>query len=147
MIAFEISLKSIACIALVDFLSGFFHWLEDAYGHPDWPITGWWITRPNILHHHDARHFTQHSWLHSADVLLVMGGLTLVVSYWLGWLNWMTWLVVLVGVNANEFHNGRIEARPRMASSSPSCKGCGSSRRRRIMPSITGMKRIRTIAW
>src|SRR5215510_13795806 len=38
MIAFEISLKSIACIALVDFLSGFFHWLEDAYGHPDWPI-------------------------------------------------------------------------------------------------------------
>jgi ubiquitin-conjugating enzyme E2 variant len=104
MIALEFSLKFIACIAIVDFLSGFFHWLEDAYGHPDWPITGWWITRPNILHHHDARHFTQHSWLHSADVLLVMSGLTLAVSYWLGWLNWTTWVVVLVGVNANEFH-------------------------------------------
>ena len=92
------------CILLADLLSGFFHWLEDAYGGPDWPITGRWITRPNILHHRDARYFTRHSWLQSADVLLVMGGVTLVACYYLDCLNWMVWLIVLLGVNANEFH-------------------------------------------
>jgi ubiquitin-conjugating enzyme E2 variant len=94
----------IACVLLADFLSGFFHWLEDAYGQADWPITGRLITQPNILHHSNPRHFLKNSWLNSAQELLAMGGLTLLLSYWLGCLNWMTWLVVLIGVNANEFH-------------------------------------------
>jgi ubiquitin-conjugating enzyme E2 variant len=96
--------RVVACVAVVDFLSGFFHWLEDAYGHPDWPMTGAWITRPNILHHHYPSYFTRHSWFKSAEVLLAMAGLTLVGSYCLGCLNWMTGLVVLLGVNANQFH-------------------------------------------
>jgi plasmanylethanolamine desaturase len=104
MIVLEYALEIVGCILFVDFLSGFFHWLEDAYGRPDWPITGRWITQANILHHYHPRYFTKHSWLVSADVLLLMGGLTLVFSYSLGWLNWMTSLVVLIGVNANEFH-------------------------------------------
>ena len=43
----------IACVLVADFLSGLFHWLEDAYGREHWPITGTLITPPNILHHHD----------------------------------------------------------------------------------------------
>jgi ubiquitin-conjugating enzyme E2 variant len=104
MIVLECTLKFLGCIVLVDFLSGLVHWLEDAYGQPDWPISGKWITQPNILHHHDGRHFIRHSWAHRADALLLMGGMTVMVCYCLGCLNWMVWLVVLVGVNANEFH-------------------------------------------
>jgi plasmanylethanolamine desaturase len=96
--------RIVACLAIADFLSGFFHWLEDAYGHPDWPLTGGWITRPNILHHHNPGYFTRHSWLKSAEVLLLMGSVAVVGTYFLGCLTWMTWLVVLIGVNANELH-------------------------------------------
>lgn len=96
--------RVVLCVAIADLLSGFFHWLEDAYGRPDWPLTGWWITRPNILHHHHPGYFTRHSWLQSAEVLLLMGGVTVVGSYCFGWLTWMTWLIVLIGVNANELH-------------------------------------------
>ena len=99
-----IGLKVLGCILVADFLSGFFHWLEDAYGREDWPITGTLITKPNILHHHDPRYFTNHSWLYSARVLLVMGTAVLGSAYAFGFLNWMTILVVMIGVNANEIH-------------------------------------------
>lgn len=97
-------LKILGCIFLVDFLSGFFHWLEDAYGNEDWPITGNLITKPNILHHHDPRYFTRYSWLYSARVLLFMGAVVMAAAYWGGFLTWTTWFFVLIGVNANEIH-------------------------------------------
>jgi ubiquitin-conjugating enzyme E2 variant len=100
----EYTLYVIACIFIADFLSGFFHWLEDAYGQPDWSITGAWITQPNILHHHNPGYFTRHSWLKSAEVLLVLVSTALALSYFLGFINWMIWLVALIGVNANEIH-------------------------------------------
>lgn len=99
-----IALKIVACLFITDFLSGFFHWLEDSYGQEDWPIIGEWITQPNILHHRDCRYFTKHSWFHSARVLLIMGAVILVTAYFCGFLHWMTVLVVLIGVNANEIH-------------------------------------------
>ena len=64
--------KAIVCVFITDFLSGFFHWLEDAYGRPNWPITGRSVTQANILHHHSPRHFTRHSWLVGARVLMVI---------------------------------------------------------------------------
>lgn len=100
----ECAARIIACIFIADFLSGFFHWLEDAYGHPNWPVTGRWITQPNILHHHNPRYFTRHSWFKSADVLMVLVGATLVLAWTLGCLNWMVILVAIIGVNANEIH-------------------------------------------
>jgi len=30
----------VAVWLVTDFLSGVFRWLEDAYGHPSWPIVG-----------------------------------------------------------------------------------------------------------
>lgn len=35
---------------ITDFLSGLFHWWEDAYGDPFWPVVGERVTRPNSLH-------------------------------------------------------------------------------------------------
>lgn len=104
MIVLEIIGKLLFCVFLTDFLSGLLHWLEDAYGNENWPLTGRLITRPNILHHYDPRYFTRYSWLYSARVLLVIGAIILLAAYWGGFLNWMTLLVVAIGINANEIH-------------------------------------------
>ncbi len=36
---------------LADFLSGFWHWIEDRYFEEKWPIIGKYIAKPNSLHH------------------------------------------------------------------------------------------------
>lgn len=36
----------VAAILLTDVTSGVFHWWEDAYGDPFWPIIGTHVTRP-----------------------------------------------------------------------------------------------------
>lgn len=100
----EVVVKIVFCILLVDFVSDFFHWLEDAYGNEEWPIIGELVTKPNILHHYDPRYFTRYSWLYSARILLGMGGIILAVAYALGQLNWWVILFVLIGINANEIH-------------------------------------------
>ncbi len=101
----------IACVLAADFLSGLFHWLEDAYGREHWPITGKLITRPNILHHHDPAYFTRPSWFESAQVLLVIG-LTVLLGAWaLDLLSWEIILVVAIGVNANEIHKWTHQSR------------------------------------
>lgn len=97
-------IEVVACIVVADFLSGFFHWLEDAYGHEHWPVTGRHITIPNIRHHHDPAYFTRHNWFETARVLLVMGTAILVGAWALGHLSWQVMLVVAIGVNANEIH-------------------------------------------
>ena len=96
--------KIVASVLITDFLSGVFHWLEDAYGREHWLVTGELITKPNILHHHDPRHFTRHSWWQSARVLLVIAAIGLGVAWGLGWWNWMMWLVAIIGVSVNEIH-------------------------------------------
>jgi ubiquitin-conjugating enzyme E2 variant len=80
------------------------HWLEDSYGQPHWPITGKWITAPNILHHQAPSAFTENSWLRSADVLLVIGAVIIGVAWLVGMLTWQFLLFVAIGVNANEIH-------------------------------------------
>ena len=100
----QIFLDIILVIVAVDFGSGLLHWLEDSYGHPDWPITGKWITAPDILHHHSPSAFTKNSWLRSAAVLLVIGAVIIGVAWLVGMLTWQFLLFVAIGANANEIH-------------------------------------------
>ena len=99
-----IILEIIITVLVADFVSGFFHWLEDAYGNENWPITGRLVTKPNILYHHDPRYFTRHAWLQSSWDLLCLGLLVLLAAWLLGVLNWRVWLFVALGVNANQIH-------------------------------------------
>jgi len=94
----------IACLLFVDLLSGFVHWLEDCYGQADWPMIGKWVVQPNIRHHRYPAYFLRHNWFQSAVVLLVLGAFTVIVAAIFHFLDWHTWLIVLLGVNANEFH-------------------------------------------
>ena len=99
-IVFEI----VVTVLISDLISGLFHWLEDAYGRKEWPVTGWLITEPNILHHHDPRYFTRHSWFHSSWLLLCIGLLILLVAWLCGVLTWHVWLFLALGANANQIH-------------------------------------------
>jgi hypothetical protein len=100
----NIVLEVFITVLITDFVSGILHWFEDAYGREDWPITGRLITRPNILHHHDPRYFTHHSWLQSSWDLMCLGAVILGIA-WLGeFLSWQVWLFVVLGTNANQIH-------------------------------------------
>lgn len=99
-----ILLKVLACVLVADFLSGFFHWLEDSYGRENWLIIGEFITKPNILHHHHPKHFTHASWWMRNRVLFFLGGNALLISYMLHFLSWQTLVVILICTGANEVH-------------------------------------------
>ena len=99
-----IIVEIIAAVLVADFVSGLFHWLEDAYGREGWPIIGRLITIPNVLHHHDPRYFTRHSWLQSSWLLLCLGLAVLATAWLCGVLTWQVWLVVILGTNANQIH-------------------------------------------
>jgi len=100
----NVLLDIILIVLLVDLASRFLHWLEDSYGRPEWPITGALITRPNILHHHTPTAFTHNSWLHSANLLLVIAVLIIAGAWTLDMLTWQLVLFVTIGANANEIH-------------------------------------------
>jgi ubiquitin-conjugating enzyme E2 variant len=87
-----------------DFLSGVFHWLEDAYGSPFWPVVGRHVTKPNILHHYVPRAFVTNSWYLSSRLLLLVCTLIALTTYALGAFSWMVALGLLIGVNANQVH-------------------------------------------
>jgi ubiquitin-conjugating enzyme E2 variant len=112
------SLEILSVILITDFLSGLIHWLEDSYGQPDWPITGRLVTQPNIVHHYDPRYFTKHTWLKSAEVLLGIGGIILVIAALADAFTWHVALLLLLGINANEFHKWTHQSareRPKIA--------------------------------
>lgn len=94
----------IAVWLLTDFLSGVFHWLEDAYGEPSWPIVGQHVTKPNILHHYAPRAFVTNSWFRSSRVLLAICTLITLATTALGVFDWRIALAMLLGVNANQVH-------------------------------------------
>ncbi len=94
----------IVAVLVADFLSGLFHWLEDAYGNENWPIAGRLITKPNILHHHDPRYFTRHGWFQSSWLLLCFGLVILAAAWLWDLLTWHIWVIVILGVDANQIH-------------------------------------------
>ena len=103
--------KAAAVWLLTDFLSGFFHWLEDAYGSPFWPIVGRHVTKPNILHHYLPRAFVSNSWYLSSRLLLLVCTLIALIAVATGAFNWMVALCLLLGANANQVHKWSHQAR------------------------------------
>lgn len=47
----ELFLVIVIAVVFADLMSGIFHWWEDRYGNPEWPLIGEWIVKPNQLHH------------------------------------------------------------------------------------------------
>lgn len=95
--------KVLGGVYLADFISGVFHWFEDRYGNPEWPILGHTI-RENQQHHHTPRSFLKGNlWTRNREVWAI--GLAFLAGFWLlGWLNLFSISAVLFGMFANEIH-------------------------------------------
>lgn len=97
-------LNLLVIILLADFISGFVHWLEDAYAKPEMPFVGG-IARENLLHHDKPRDFLKKGWWQSSYDLIALGLVILAIS-WFAFGAVSIWLVLLVvlSVNANQIH-------------------------------------------
>lgn len=101
---FTVVLKIVSVVLITDFVSGLFHWWEDTYGHPFWPIVGTHVTRPNILHHYAPRAILAKSWILSSRTLLAIGVAIALVAWLAGALTWMLVLGLTFAVNMNQVH-------------------------------------------
>lgn len=96
--------KIVGTVLAADFVTGFIHWLEDAYVREDTPLVGKWVARPNIVHHHYPRFMTRFSWWYTSRDLFVLSVILVVAAWCFGALTWQVWLFAILAANANEFH-------------------------------------------
>jgi len=90
-------------LLLADFVTGAFHWFEDRYGNPKWPIIGG-VIRANQEHHHTPRSFLEGSFI-SRNLTVFMLAAVFMAGFWaVGWLNLFTGSAVIFGAFANEIH-------------------------------------------
>jgi ubiquitin-conjugating enzyme E2 variant len=97
-------LKIVGIILLVDFITGFVHWLEDSFWSPDTPLLGKWLVVPNQAHHLNGQDFLQKSWLESSWDLLLIGILVMMGAYFLHQLTWEVGFFAFLVINANQIH-------------------------------------------
>ncbi len=104
LIVLRIAWRVALCFLIADLIVGVVHWLEDSYGSPTWPIIGAAIIAPNLLHHAQPRAFLSKSWWQGADLQAILGGVVLGIAALCGWFTVEFLLIVVLAVNANEFH-------------------------------------------
>ncbi len=97
-------LKLVGIVFLVDFITGFVHWLEDSFWSPKTPILGKWLVEPNLAHHHNGQEFLKKSWFQSSWDLLIVGLLVLLTAYAMHSLSWEIWVFSVLIINANQIH-------------------------------------------
>ena len=95
----------IACVLVADFFTGFFHWIEDTYGLPSWPIIGEAVIQPNIMHHRSPLLFTMSSFICRNYQVVGMATFFVLIVSLLGYLTWHVFLVALLTSCGNEVHS------------------------------------------
>lgn len=69
-----------------ELISGIFHWWEDRYGNPNWPIIGKTIIQQNILHHKNPYAFCKDTyWSRNGSILIVSAVILSVAIYFNIW--------------------------------------------------------------
>ena len=106
-------LQVLLCVWVADFVSGFVHWLEDAYGHEELPVLGSLVTQRNNLHHKDPSAFARFGWWHGSWLLHLIAGAVGLALWALGLFTWQVALVLVIGANANHLHKWAHRSRRR----------------------------------
>lgn len=106
---------TLVCWLLADFVSGFWHWLEDRYFDVQWPVIGHWIAKPNELHHAQPAAFLhQGYWSRNSTTIIpaavALGAFLLITSFVTSFVvppsggAWSWSLLFLMVSQANEIH-------------------------------------------
>jgi plasmanylethanolamine desaturase len=95
--------KVFLVVLLSDFVSGFFHWLEDVYAKPGMPFIHQ-IAVDNELHHTKPRDFLKKSWWQSSWDVALACSLIVIGAWWIDMLNWAIVLFTVLITNANQIH-------------------------------------------
>lgn len=93
----------IACWLAADFLSGFWHWIEDRYFEERWPIIGKYIAKPNALHHAQPAAFLAAGYWKRNWTTILPAVTALALSWSIG-APWQVLLVFAFASQANEIH-------------------------------------------
>jgi ubiquitin-conjugating enzyme E2 variant len=99
-----ILIQILALILLADLITGVFHWLQDAYGNPNWRFLGKWFIIPNIDHHKHPRRFLAKSMFGRIVSTLVVSFFLLLIYHLLFGICWQAVICVGYGTLANEIH-------------------------------------------
>ena len=98
-------IAKICCMYLLaDFVAGLFHWWEDAYGNPTWPIIGKTIIQPNLEHHRRPRKFLVGSYWNRINSTVIGVVLVSVIVYLCGYFSWQFAVFALFLTQSNEIH-------------------------------------------
>lgn len=89
--------------AFADFLSGFWHWLEDRYFRAEWPLIGKHIAIPNQIHHERPAAFLDNTYWGRNWTTIVPAMVVFFVAFSLGAPFWMLF-GLLAASQANEIH-------------------------------------------
>ncbi|MDZ4852446.1 MAG: fatty acid desaturase CarF family protein [Pirellulaceae bacterium] len=92
----------LTCWLAADFMSGFWHWLEDRYFDTRWPLIGKYIAKPNQLHHKMPIEFTRGNYWHRNYTAILPAIVAATLASCFG--NWSLALVCIMVSQANEIH-------------------------------------------
>lgn len=96
----------VICYLIADFITGFFHWIEDTYGVPSWPFIGKSVIVDNINHHKNPSMagymggILSRSW-----VTFLLAIIVILISCLIGLFHWTLLLVAFFALLGNEVHN------------------------------------------
>lgn len=93
----------IAAWVFADFMSGFFHWIEDRYLRDHWPIIGKYVAQPNSLHHSEPTAFLAGSYWHRNYTSIIPAAVLAAVAAYCGAPAWLVLSFVFL-TQANEIH-------------------------------------------
>ncbi len=95
----------VAAILLADWITGFVHWWEDAYGNPTWRVIGKYIVEPNLVHHLDPRDLAPAGYFKLTHISWIFAGLLIAVP-WLAadWHPFLYLATILIAAQANQVH-------------------------------------------
>lgn len=95
-----------------DLMAGFWHFLEDRYFDPKWPVIGKWIAAPNELHHVSPMAFLKGGYLHRNSTTIIPAAIAMGVAVACRCPSWVLWMFAFVS-QANEIH-AMAHRRPRL---------------------------------
>mgnify|MGYP000438026475 CR=1 FL=1 len=106
----SITLTIIICIIIADFITGFFHWLEDTYCLESIPFIGKLICKPNIDHHRFPALITKtgNIFIHNYQSLS-LAFIAIFGFYIFGFLSWPIILTCILAGFGNQVHTWNHE--------------------------------------